>query len=631
MQLSVRLAERACHLTRPLSLIEDVFGAETLGGSLKARLTAMQAECPWVVLPAHSVEMAVHAALLPTGRVLYFGGEFNVQETYLYEVHTAEIAAVGQAPSGTNVFCSGHAWLADGRLVVAGGHRNTGSDAGPTDLHPHDGMKGGGERGAWTFDSRQESGLPWTEVAELNFDPDGNEDSGGRWYPTLVTLHDGRVLAVGGHPDTRESYPEPRRHNNNHPERYSAATNAWTLLEEATTEDGPVITDGYPRLHLLPGGHVFFSTTSRSFNRLFDPLAGAFLEDEIQAQTHPIYHPEIAGNTKNSIVTSVLLPLLPGDGYQARVLVCGGVQAERITLGRVNLGATTTWVSPPAWGEAGTRDWSGVGGWDGDDDPERIHLYAVLLPTGEVFVTGGTEDNGTDAEKQENAVLHAETYDPGVDWDSGTYDPDTTGSWTVREQAHIPRHYHSVALLLPDGAVWTAGSNGGGEADGSGEPVRETHIELYRPSYMGHLDRPVIEASPPAIAYRQTFEIRATQAEDIRRVALLRSGAATHAFDSDQRYVGLEFSHAGGDRLLAVAPPDSSIAPPGYYLLWVIDADDRPCRQARFVHVGGVSVRLTAAACGIPTPVSLRQDVLGPDGSGSVRARLLRMLIDCST
>lgn len=625
MQLTVKLAERCFGLARPVSLVQDVFGgAGASPRSLKARLAAMQAECPWVVLPARSVEMAVHAALLPSGKVLYIGGEFDIKETYLYDSHTEMVTPTGHKPS-TNHFCGGHAWLPDGRLLVAGGHRGDGDR---TDQHDHDGMAGGGLRGCSTFDFRAEA---WTDAFDLNFDPDGNEYSGGRWYPTLVTLHDGRILAVGGHPDTRECYPGPcqgeraswnRRHNNNHPERYSADSNTWTLLEEVITEDDPVVTDSYPRLHLLPGGHVFFSTTSRLFNRLFDPVAGALLDDEIGPQSDDRYHPVEKGN---SVATSVLLPLLPADGYRPRVLVCGGAQGERITLDRVNLGATPTWDSPPSWEEAGEpmageRDWSDVEGWEGPP-PVRNHLNAVLLPTGQVLVTGGTEVAGEDLVQQENAVLHAEIYDPGIDWDAGAYD-EGTESWTVVEQAHVPRYYHSVALLLPDGTVWTAGSNG------RGRNKRETRIELYRPFYMGDIDRPVINAAPSAVAYRQAFEINTSEAESIQRVALLRSGAVTHAFDSDQRYVSVQFSHVGGDRLVAVAPPDSSVAPPGYYLLWVIDADDRPCRQARFVRVGGVSVRLTAAACGIPAPVSLRQDILGP-GGGSVRARLLRMLIDC--
>jgi hypothetical protein len=617
MQLSTRLAARACHLVPPLSLINDFgVGAES-SGSLKTRLIQMQAECPWVVV-ANSKDMAVHAALLPTGKLLYFGG-YDVDDTHLYDTHTAQITDIPQfdvegQPPWTNIFCGGQAWLPDGRLLVAGGMRPPLSPEEEEDLPEleeevhvggHGGMRGGGERGCWIFDPRRSS---WSPTADLNLDPAGNPNSGGRWYPTLTTLHDGRIIAVGGHPDRRERFPaENPRHNNNTPERYSAATGTWTLLtaEAAETEDpvcgAPCVTDSYPRLHLLPGGDVFFSTLSKGSNRRFDAHAGEFVGDPIDPHAEGMY-------AKGSNATSVLLPLLHGEGYRPRVMVCGGSQPERIDLG----------------GEDG---WQATGPRELDDSPLRHHLCAVILPSGQVFVTGGTATDGDDPVRQAGAVRRGEVYDPGIDWDTSAYLPGT-GEWSVVEQAAVRRHYHSSALLLPDGAVWTAGSNG----EGTGEELR---IELYRPSYMGQVARPRIEESPEAVTYRSTFSVRVPGAGAIHRVALMRNGTVTHAFDGDQRYVDLEFSVDGEDRLSVVAPPDPSVAPPGHYMLWVIDLDadgnPRPCHQARFVHVGGMSVRITAAGCGLPVPLSLRQDILGFGGGQgtSVRRQLLRMLLEC--
>lgn len=621
MQLSTRLTARACKLVAPLSVVED-FGVSGSGGSLRNRLVRMQVECPWVVV-ANSKDMAVHAALLATGQVLYFGG-YDVFDTHLYNTDTAEITDIPQFdPEGqrpwTNIFCGGQAWLPDGRLLVAGGMlpelaegeeeecepEEEGEES--HEQHAHGGMRGGGDRGCWIFDGRRSS---WSPTTDLNLDPDGNPNSGGRWYPTLVTLHDGRILAVGGHPDRREQYPSPcpnERHNNNNPERYSAATGTWTLFtaEAAETEDPGVVTDSYPRLHLLPGGYVFFSTRSKGFNRRFDALAATFVGDAVTP------HDDADGlYAKGSAGTSVLLPLLRGDGYQPRVMVCGGSQPERIE----RPGAEDS----EGWQPTGPRALSRA--------PLRLHLCAVLLPTGQVFVTGGTATSGDDGVQHAGAVRSGEVYDPGIDWDSSTYLAGT-GTWDVVEQATVRRHYHSSALLLPDGAVWTAGSNG----DGTG---RELRIELYRPPYMGQV-RPRIEESPAAVTYRSTFSIRVPGAEAIRRVALLRNGTVTHAFDGDQRYVDLAFAAAGEDLLSVVAPPDPSVAPPGYYMLWVLDldaeGDARPCHQARFVHVGGMSVRLTAAGCGLPAPISLHDDIIGFEGGqgSSVRRQLLRMLLEC--
>jgi len=102
----------------------------------------------------------------------------------------------------------------------------------------------------------------------------------------------------------------------------------------------------------------------------------------------------------------------------------------------------------------------------------RTRLNAVILPDRTVFVSGG----GAGAESA--PVLEAEIYDP------------QTGTWTAAATATVPRLYHSVALLLPDGRVATAGSNPDRGDD-------ELRIEIYHPPYLVHGQRPFIEDAPP--------------------------------------------------------------------------------------------------------------------------------------
>jgi hypothetical protein len=604
-RLSFRQIATACGETFPLSLRGDILNGQA--GALKEAFAVRQAEClPWEVIVQDSGHMAIHAALMPTREILYFGGWFESEGVYRFDVISDAVNDQFESDlPDTDMFCGSHAFLADGRLLVGGGELPAAEGEGE-DLHGHGGMTGGGSRACWLYEPR---GRTWEPAADMNLDPAGNPESGGRWYPTLATLFDNQVIAVAGHPDVREGYPsdeeDEQRHSNNTPERYSPSSDSWALLTAATTAENG-IRDEYHRIFLLPDGHIFFATQVKGSNRYYDPYSGTFPDDEpvIDPPPEGIYHQGSRGS-------AVLLPLLPADGYTPRVLVCNGELARRITLSG----------DSPSWEQAGARSW-------GDDTPpERNHACSVILPNGQVFISGGTEySGGDDALRQQNAVREGEIYDPSIDWESGTYGDPAPTQWTTVQQASVQRHYHSVALLMPNGMVWTGGSNGPG-----GQANQERRIEVYRPPYCAEFGRPEITDSPDYIVYGSTFEVRTPQAAGIQRVALVRDGSVTHAFDSDQRYVGLTFDHVGDDRLVVVAPPHSAVAPPGYYMLWIVDTGGRPCKMARFVNVSAISVRITSAACGLGVPLSLLQDVftVGDSQTKSLRRQLHVMQREC--
>jgi hypothetical protein len=540
----------------------------------------------WKPDTVDSVDMAVHAALVPggaNGRVLFFGG-YLVDDTHLYDVDGG--ALMPMAPTGVpgyNAFCSGHAFLADGRVLVAGGQRQArdeygevmGCDAEPEQTdHPHGGMTWGGERRCALF-------LPlagsWSPAADLNLDPAKNPHSGGRWYPTLTTLPDGDVLAVGGHPFLCEDYPsaDNRRHSNSAPERYNPGSDSWTLLasnppalNQLTAEDGVADYD-YQRNHLLPNGRVFFASRVRGKNRFYRPDQAAFLENPVVDLP-----PEDTYQDRNfARFASVLLPLLHQDGYRPRVLVANGQRPYRIDLGAQTLG----------WETAGDRAWpddefpDGIG-------PRRYFACPVMLPTGEIFFSGGTRSDGSDEVRQNNAVKQAELYDPDIDWNAGYDGP---GSWQTLEAAAVARHYHSTALLLPDGSVWTAGSNG--PSDDPAHPGGdERRIEIYEPWYFAQQeDRPDISNVPASIGYGYTFRFNYTLATGagVSRVVFVRSGSVTHAFNPDQRLVSVSFKPVGGTTLEITVPFTPEVLPPGRYLLWLVDDQHRPCKEAAFIRI----------------------------------------------
>lgn len=506
---------------------------------------------PWTIATNNSEILAIHAALLPTNQILMFGGsEHNAAQnrsgdaadldnSRLFNLSGGTLIETITSPT-TDVFCSGHSLLSDGRLVVAGGTKEWGGDH---EGHEH-GLNFLGEHASWIYHPRTRQ---WKRVHDLNFEP-GQSTGGGRWYPTLVTLANGESLAAAGHPFETDS-----RHNNDTPERYSPAADSWTLLTAERLDVG-IRSRYYPRFHLLPDGNVFFVSPVSNACRIWNPFTGLTVGTTIGAPGMPLYD-------SSWDFPSVLLPLLPEDSYRARVVITGDLEARRIDLSQ----------SSPSWQNTVARTGAAAG-------RRRRFSCAVMLPTGDVFVTGGINGGSSDAD----AVLEAEIYNPGIDWNTGQYT--AVESWISTDPATVRRNYHSTALLLPNGRVWTAGSS---KDANQGDPatVGELRLELFHPDYDNNPNRPQITSAPPSAGYRQTFEVRCPQAQQIRRVAITRCGSVTHAFDADQRYVGLTFRTGEGDRLFVTAPPNSRIAPPGYYLLWVLDQNHLPCQEARFIRI----------------------------------------------
>jgi hypothetical protein len=127
------------------------------------------------------------------------------------------------------------------------------------------------------------------------------------------------------------------------------------------------------------------------------------------------------------------------------------------------------------------------------------------------------------------------------------------------------RGYHSAAILLPDGSVIMGGDPNGGT----------TPNERYLPSYF-FKPRPTITGSPATIAHGAAFSVNTPTPGAIAEVVLMRPGAVTHAFNHNQRYVSCAISGRTATTVEATAPPDGNIAPPGYYLIFLVDQDRVP-------------------------------------------------------
>jgi hypothetical protein len=129
------------------------------------------------------------------------------------------------------------------------------------------------------------------------------------------------------------------------------------------------------------------------------------------------------------------------------------------------------------------------------------------------------------------------------------------------------RTYHSTALLLPDGRVLSAGAT-------SGLP-EQTTVDIYSPPYLFKGPRPTISSVPGSAGYGQQLTISTPDASRISRVALIRPGAVTHSVNFDQRYVDLTFTRGSGT-LTAAIPSSANTAPPGWYLVVIVDTQGIP-------------------------------------------------------
>jgi len=337
----------------------------------------------------------------------------------------------------------------------------------------------------------------------------------GRWYPTVTTLGDGRAMAFSG--------LDQSGNTTSLAEIYTSG-NGWAEVQCGATCWTPAL---YPRMHLLPNGKVFYSGPETP-SHLFDPVTSTWSTGAA------------ANHSWRGYGTSVLLPLTPANNYDPQVMIMGGDNPATATTEIIDLGAANpTWNYGPNMSQP------------------RIEMNAVILPTGKILALGGSYYD----EDVMSASLNADLYYPA------------TNTFSSAGANAYARLYHSVALLLPDATVWVAGGN----------PSRgsyEQHMEMYQPAYLFQSNgapatRPTISSAPSSVSLGSQFTVKSRDAANISSVVLVRNGAVTHAFNADQRLVGMSFT-AGAGVLTVTAPPNHNIAPSGYYMLFLVNTSGVP-------------------------------------------------------
>ena len=436
--------------------------------------------------------VAVHMNLLPTGQVLTWSDYTDGDGAQLFDPASNAFSPV---PFSTaNLFCSGHALLADGRVFVAGGHTAT-----------HFGITN-----ATIFDPASHG---WSSAAPM---PEG------RWYPTVTALPDGRMLVTAGEIACNGC-------NALIPAIYDPALNLWIELPKAS-QNFPY----YPHMFVLPDGRVLAASANRS------PIASVALD--------------ITSQTWTTVDPAVL------DGGSAAMYAPGKIVKSGLARDPDEPGAPsvpTTYVldmtqPSPAWRQTASMAFP------------RTEHNLTALPDGTVLATGGSRNS--DVADTAAAVLEAELWSP------------TTETWTVLSAMQTPRMYHSTALLLPDARVLVAG--GGRDFPEVDQPSGE----IYSPPYLFKGPRPAIASAPTSIPYATAFFVSTPDGGRTGAVSLVRLGTVTHAFNENQRFVPLTFQPSPGG-LTVQAPATANLAPPGHYMLFIVDTNGVPS-QAAIVRVG---------------------------------------------
>lgn len=469
----------------------------------------------------------------------------------------------GDGVNDGDLFCSDQVQLADGRVLAAGGTdwyndpSIPGTDFGIAEL--------AGLKNARIFDPATNR---WTQSGKMNF---------ARWYPSLVTLPDGKVLVASGVSKLlKPLYPNrpfDSGTNVKQLEVYDPATGQWSALPESANRSLPL----FPRLHLLPNGHIYYDVAGQSFNPFgqsydeafwnlastFDPATNRWADLGVPGLTAG--NPDPGFGFRGSTF-STMLPLVPdaaGNYTKASFLTAGGTASAVAPSPGTALGTSLSRVDTVTIGPTGSETLSSES--TGPLDVSRWYASGVLLPTGEVMAFSGADIDEVDAPGLGRPVKQAELYNP------------ETKTWTPMATATRPRTYHNTAMLLPDGRVLVGGHAPISTAylsniavpGGNPNPDRDPTFEIYEPPYLFAGHRPSITAADAKLDYGRTIRIATPDAASIDNVVVMRNSAVTHLVDGDQRAVELPVVRRTAGAIFVKAPPRPEVAPPGPYLLFL--------------------------------------------------------------
>ncbi|EON91116.1 kelch domain protein [Marinobacter lipolyticus SM19] len=507
------------------------------------------------------------------------------------------------------LFCSDVIGLANGNVMAVGG-TDYYTEAGLVELE--------GIKNSRIFDEETNT---WSQSGDMTY---------GRWYPSVVTMGSGELFVASGVTKLiKPVYPEdPLNSGRNvvQTETYNPCAGTWTQNPSTADRSLPL----YPRMHLLPNGHVFYNAGGQAFNPFgqgydqalwniaasFNPetqswtdigyaglplrldeaglaelsstlnitnasldQASSLLDGVLESPadllesgadldvTEEDLKMAIAGGMRGS-TSSTMLPLKPNaDGTYTDV--------ELLTAGGVPSYALLTNPGGYVPTDQSRIDLISTNGdqidyesrLTGPLNQPRWYGTNVLMPDGSVMVFSGGDRDGVAAPGLEGPIRTAERFDP------------ETSTWTEMAMGNRARTYHNTAVLMQDGRVMIAGHSPINTAyltfvdlqDFGLAPYdgRDPSFEIYTPPYAMRNDRPVIKSAPRNLTIGDRFNVTVDQADEIDKALLIRRTVMTHLVDSDQRAIELVLEHKPGNKVTLTMPDNHNVVPAGEYMLFV--------------------------------------------------------------
>ncbi|KXS19923.1 galactose oxidase [Gonapodya prolifera JEL478] len=369
----------------------------------------------------------------------------------------------------TNPFCSGIGTTPNGSIFSAGGS-----------LNYNDAAIASGYDG-WRILNRPCSapGAPDCDWQEWPTIPDHKLQS-PRWYPTTLILPDSRMFIIGGIGQFDQGLAVDKITNNPTYEYYPQNPSGnfhLDLLEAPNVYPFQM----YPHVHVLRSGKLF----------IMAGLSSLILDTNTNAVVREL--PDIPGiypRTYPSVAAGTLLPLSPRDNYTAHFMVCGG-------------GHPDLWIEEPATNACGIITPEAASpSWDVSESmPQaRVMVHPVILPDGSVLFINGAKKGHQGFEAAKDPVFAPDLFIPGA--------PKAKRWWTLSAST-IPRMYHSVSQLMPDGRVLISGSNPHLDPNFTDPYPTEYRNEFFTPPYLKtSKTRPAFTADPPeAVAPGEVFTV----------------------------------------------------------------------------------------------------------------------------